>query len=348
MEYTAEELHEAFLADELARIQQENHSLFALSNDLKPSYPHDLLPDTFDPAVELTHDVVDGAKAGLTARFGGTFDAGDIGGALLSLSGGERDEQSLALAAAELAAMSPRQVTQLIADGEAALTVTAGHRRALAKEGQALGPGGDFPVHDLHHLRYAETQYKQGHLAGHPASVVKAHLRKAAQRLGVESRLDDDGDEDESSRQRRRKTPKTAQRGQRAANTDGSESFHAGGWGDAAGGPSGGDGASMTVVLAGSPIGDYLEMAARDNTPSAFGAGPMRFENLPEVHDVGSQPEDGDPTATRSAREIARVLKEHGGIGLFGGGGAAYGANRSITPKTAAARRAAQLREHQR
>lgn len=209
MEYTAEDLHEAFLADEVAWIQQENHSLFALSNDRKPSYAG-VYAGPEGGGVTFTHDDVDGARYELAGTFGGMLDTGDVERAVLSLSGGERDEVSLAAAVVELAAMSPRQVTQLIADGEAALTVTAEHRRRLAKEGQALGPGGDFPVHDLHHLRYAEVQYKQGHHAGHLASVVKAHLKKAAARLGVESTLDDDGDEDDSPKRKARRTARHA------------------------------------------------------------------------------------------------------------------------------------------
>jgi len=63
-----------------------------------------------------------------------------------------------------------------------------------------------------------------------------------------------------------------------------------------------------------------------------------------EVHDVSAR-DDGNPS-TNLEKEIARLLKEHGGTGLFGGGGAAYGANTRIPPKSPAARAAAQTREH--
>ena len=69
---------------------------------------------------------------------------------------------------------------------------------------------------------------------------------------------------------------------------------------------------------------EYFALAA---TPLAFdgpGVGPNVGQHFDfEVHEIT----DEDPTDDRSAKEIARVLKEHGGTGLFGGGGAAYGAN---------------------
>jgi hypothetical protein len=62
-----------------------------------------------------------------------------------------------------------------------------------------------------------------------------------------------------------------------------------------------------------------------------------------EIHDTGAR-DDGDPTDTQSAKEIARLLKEHGGTDLFGGGGAAYGANTTHRAKTIGQRRLEQAR----
>jgi hypothetical protein len=78
------------------------------------------------------------------------------------------------------------------------LTVSAEQRRALARQGKALGPDGDFPVHDAHHLGLAKAAYKAGKLAGHSKSEVRAHINKNAKRLGLPG-LDDDGDDDEKA-----------------------------------------------------------------------------------------------------------------------------------------------------
>jgi len=77
------------------------------------------------------------------------------------------------------------------------LAVSAEQRRALAKQGKALGPDGDFPVHDAHHLGLAKATYRKGNLAGHSKSEVRAHINKSARRLGLPG-LDDDGDDDEA------------------------------------------------------------------------------------------------------------------------------------------------------
>jgi hypothetical protein len=75
------------------------------------------------------------------------------------------------------------------------LAVSAEMRRALAKKGHALGPDGDFPVHDAAHLAAAKSEYKKGNLAGHTRAEVKAHINKNAKRLGLPG-LDDDEDDD--------------------------------------------------------------------------------------------------------------------------------------------------------
>lgn len=297
MDYGEAEIREAHLQDEVARYADMlTRPRRALDGVALAAFE-----DRTDPAVELTHDVVDGARYELTARFGGMLDTGDVESAVLSLSGGERDEASQARALVELAAMSPREVTRLVADRTAALTVTAEHRRRLATEGQAL-PGGAFPVHDLHHLRYAEVQHKEGNNAGHPASVVRAHLKKAAARLGVDSKLDD---EDDRPRQRKaRKAPRTSQRGQRVPSLDG-DAFGTSGGGLDAGGPDGGGGAAMTVSLSEDPVGFYLALAAEENVSS----GPLEKHFDFEIHDVGSHPESGSPSVDVE-REVARYLAQ--------------------------------------
>lgn len=304
MEYTEAQVREAHLQDEVARYAD----MLTRPRRALDGVALTAFEDCTDPAIELTHDDIDGARYELTARFGGMLDTGDVESAVLSLSGGERDEASQARALVELAAMSPREVTRLVADRTAALTVTAGHRRRLATEGQAL-PGGAFPVHDLHHLRYAEVQHKEGNNAGHPASVVRAHLKKAAARLGVDSKLDDgdedDGQDESRPRQRKaRKAPRTSQHGQRAGE-EGGDGFGGGASGMDTGGPSGGDGAAMTVSLADDPVGYYVALANEENVSS----GPLQKHFDFEIHDVGSHPESGSPSVDVE-REVARYLAQ--------------------------------------
>lgn len=58
------------------------------------------------------------------------------------------------------------------------------------KPGAHTIPGStDFPIPDVAHLSAAVGRYKQGKLAGHPASTVKAHILKHAKRLGRQVEL---------------------------------------------------------------------------------------------------------------------------------------------------------------
>lgn len=52
----------------------------------------------------------------------------------------------------------------------------------------------DYPIPDLVHLGAAVARYKQGKFAGHPASVVKAHILSRAKALGREVDLASESD----------------------------------------------------------------------------------------------------------------------------------------------------------
>jgi hypothetical protein len=76
------------------------------------------------------------------------------------------------------------------------LTVSAAERRSLAAKGHALGPEGDFPIPDAHHLGLAKAEFKKDNLAGHSRAEVRAHINKNAKRLGLPGLdSDDDGDD---------------------------------------------------------------------------------------------------------------------------------------------------------
>lgn len=67
--------------------------------------------------------------------------------------------------------------------------LTAEGRRRAKAAGYTIAGSDDYPIPDKDHLSAAIARYKEGKLAGHPASVVKAHILKHARRLGVEVSL---------------------------------------------------------------------------------------------------------------------------------------------------------------
>jgi len=258
------------------------------------------------------------------------------------LSGGEHDTEARALAVVELASMDE--------DEALSLTVSASERKKFAKSGVAM-PGGHFPIHDLDHLAAAKAFYHQGKHAGQDPEEIRAHINRRARALGGEGLDDEDGDEDghESEHQgnegpkprpgRRHTRPVQVRR--RGQSPFGSE----GGGPESREGPSGvaATGRRMLVragrgyeTIALSEDEEWAEaeiarltaehptvgLARTFDTPNDLGDMQKHFDF--EVYDVGAR-DDGDPSDTDAAKEIARVLKEHGGTGLFDGGGAAYG-----------------------
>ena len=189
MEYE-EDTRQAYLTDEVARIQLENNGMFAFSNSRKPQYAGLAVAEPEVTLTDLDEDDLDGAMCELASMRG--VSVTDLAEQVLVLSGGERDTYSRAVALAELAAMDE--------DTALSLTVSTEKRDELADKGKGWAlPDGSFPVHDAKHVGVAKAFYKQGKLAGHPAHVVKAHINKAAARLGLPG-LDE----------RRRRGPRTA------------------------------------------------------------------------------------------------------------------------------------------
>ena len=68
MGYSDTELRNAYLADEVARLQNEHHGLFAFANSNRPSYG--IVPDPEPTLADLTDDDIDGAVAELAAQRG--------------------------------------------------------------------------------------------------------------------------------------------------------------------------------------------------------------------------------------------------------------------------------------
>ena len=206
MEYE-EDTRQAYLTDEVDRVLLENSGMFALSNGRKPQYAGLAVAEPEVTLTDLDDDDLDGAMAELASQRGLTLT--DVAGQVLVLSGGERDTHSRAIALLELAALDE--------DTALSLTVSTEKRDELADKGKGWAlPDGSFPVHDAKHVGAAKAYFKQSKLAGHPAHVVKAHINKAAARLGLPGLYDDDGDEDGADREvaRRRKpraSPRTPQ-----------------------------------------------------------------------------------------------------------------------------------------
>jgi hypothetical protein len=138
---------------------------------------------------EITLDDVDEAAGELAAATGLTYE--DIMSVVRAGATG-RDAAELALS---VAALAGELGVQGSGDGDTiSLAVSQAERDQLAETGQAL-PGGDFPVHDAHHLALAKGEYKKGNLAGHSREEVRRHINKNAKRLGLPG-LDDDDDHD--------------------------------------------------------------------------------------------------------------------------------------------------------
>ena len=111
MDYTDEQVRQAYFSDELARLQSENSGLFAFSNSRVASYGT-AVPDPEPTMADLDDDLVDGAFTELAAQRGVSIT--ELGEQILALTGGERDMQSRALAVAELAAMPPDEAGALL------------------------------------------------------------------------------------------------------------------------------------------------------------------------------------------------------------------------------------------
>jgi hypothetical protein len=300
--------------------------------------------DRMDPAVELTHDLVDGARYDL-ARSKPLLSLDDLDTAVMALTGGERDPQSQADAIVTLAGMPGHEIMRLTLPcrccgvGLAAPGESMTERHALAGKGHALEDG-SYPIPDRKHLHSAAVLAASGH--GDVAAARRLIRRRAAE-LGVplkslpgfsdedgDREPDQDGDDRPSQRKAQKAHPaktghatrpvQVTRRGQRVA---------AEGGGD---GPSGGDGAAMTVTLSQDPTGYYLALAAQENVSS----GPLVKHFDFEVHDTGSHP-DSDNSSVDVDAEVKRYLgmcKE-----------APKSGNRSYRPLGAAARRRGEERE---
>lgn len=109
--YTDEQVRQAYFGDELARIQAENSAMFAFSNSRVPSYGT-AVPDPEATLADLDDETVDGAITELAAQRGVSIT--ELGEQILTLTGGERDLQSRAMAVAELAAMPPDEAGMVL------------------------------------------------------------------------------------------------------------------------------------------------------------------------------------------------------------------------------------------
>jgi hypothetical protein len=237
-EYSADELNAAFAADEISRYVLMQH-------ERGPEYSPLALTDAEPELDGLSPSDVDEAAWELASERG--MDPAEVLAAVDALAGGERDTVTRACALVQLAALD---------DGAIELTVTAAKREQLADKGRGFAlPDGSYPIADAKHLGTAKALNKQGKLAGHPASVVKAHINKAAARLGLPGLSDDDEDEDETDREaqrQRRPKRKPPQRGQRQASQGSSEGVAPfPGAGEGGEGPSGaGPGGELAATVA--------------------------------------------------------------------------------------------------
>ena len=102
------------------------------------------------------------------------------------LTGGERTVQAVRQGILDLNGMRPSETV--------ALSVLSMDERRKPSA-HTIDSSTDFPIPDIGHLRAAIARFKEGKLAGHSAAEVKAHILKAAQRLGVKVDLDG-GDDD--------------------------------------------------------------------------------------------------------------------------------------------------------
>jgi len=112
MDYTDDQLRQAFLADEAARIQAENSDLFAFSSSHRPACGTALE----EPEISLTdldESYVNTAIAELAAERG--VPVTDLAEAVFMLSGEEHDTEARAMAVIELANMDPDEMVSLAA-----------------------------------------------------------------------------------------------------------------------------------------------------------------------------------------------------------------------------------------
>lgn len=315
-----------------------------------------------DPMV-LTHDLVDAARREIAALHP-LLDVDTVEAATLTLTGGERDLDSLVAATIELAHSGPREIQRLAL----AADVSQEERRDLARKGHALRDG-SYPI--SHAGRGPGSLHSAAVLAasGHgDVAAARKLIRKMAAQFGVDvatlpgmaSADDEDLKED---RERARGTQHARRRrGQRPFADHGTD----GKGGDMdTGGSSGdlaashvllrkGDGSYGTIALtpaqeyqlglaAAEDDGDhgyYLDLAADEfgvelDAPSAWGT-PSSYRTPFRVHEIT----DSDPTDSRSAQEIARLLKAY--PNQFRGPEKPYGSSQSYPPGSPAARRRAE------
>ena len=131
----------------------------------------------------LTHDLVDGA-IGEIAVMHPLLDVETVRDAVLALSGGERDVDSLVRATAELVRLSgydPREIQRLAL----AADVSAEERRELARRGHAL-PSGKYPIPDVTHLHSAAVLAASGHGTPEELAAARALIKKMAAHFGVD------------------------------------------------------------------------------------------------------------------------------------------------------------------
>jgi hypothetical protein len=251
--------------DEVARLALGNPGMFQLTAPANRAFYGGLeLDDGLTPYdIEQCREELAG-RAGLTPEDVWTLTEGST-------------LVSQAEAVIALAAQVEREESEL----ELAVSAEARDKLAAKGKGFALADG-SYPVHDAHHLGIAKAFFKQGkHGAHHPAEI-KAHINRAAARLGLPG-LDDDEDddtEDRADREAARRKPRSrryphhtkpvqvVRRGQHLA----------GEGGEAAGGegPSGGDGAAMSArrVAVRTPHGyQTLALSASQADELGFRAG---------------------------------------------------------------------------
>jgi len=208
MQYTDDEIHAAFLADEAARL-----ALLAENDHLpqRNAFGEAALTDE-QADYTVTYDEVDRAIVELAGQRGVTYS--QAWDQVRVLAAGENDTEALASAVVELARLP---------EGETVVALTgfsAAERMLLAKRGHAL-PDGSYPIPDKSHLHPAAVLAASGH--GDHVSARKL-IKKRARDFGVDH---------------------TKLPGFGPASTGGSESLGSGG--GSGEGPSGGGGAAMSV-----------------------------------------------------------------------------------------------------
>jgi hypothetical protein len=301
MDYTGEQLRESYFQDEVYRLAAEHSRLFELSAGPSLALAARSEVETAQGGYAVSAEDIDGARQELAGRMG--LSADDV----LILTGGSTLEEEIAA----ILALSEEIKRE---EEELGLAVSAEERDRLADKGKGFAlPGGHFPVHDAKHLAAAKAFFKQGKHAGFPAHVVKAHINKAAERLGLPGLDDDDHEDDDADREaakrkpasRRQETPahkathghatrpvRVVRRGQRVAAEAGGP--------DGGAGPSGGDGAAMSRHIRVRNGGSTATIALTDDQMAELGLTP--------------EPEVISP--------VDRIMRRHGDETCFVGLGA--------------------------